>query len=314
MVQAERTEPAETLVYPGSETVITSLENPPGSRPMVRPNPIMKADDLCFLLWELPDFEPQHRFLIDFGMLDVERTSESLIMRGYGKSPYLYVGRRGPKHRFVGLGFLARSRDDLKALAEATGCAIEPIDRPGGGEMVRLEDPLGQEVEVCFGIEEADPVATREEPLVVNTPNRKQRINQGQRAPLEPAPVVGLGHCVTSANNMEEVAAWYMLHLGLIPTDVLCLDDGSPMIAFMRLDRGDKPADHHCFVAGEGGGESAEATASAEEAVAAEMVHVTCTDAASTTTVTADSETPAALATFVLTVARSIASKSETQS
>jgi len=89
MVQAERTEPAETLVYPGSETVITSLENPPGSRPMVRPNPIMKADDLCFLLWELPDFEPQHRFLIDFGMLDVERTSESLIMRGYGKSPYL---------------------------------------------------------------------------------------------------------------------------------------------------------------------------------------------------------------------------------
>jgi hypothetical protein len=65
-------------------------------------------------------------------------------------------------------------------------------------------------------------------------------------------------------------------------------------------------------VAEESGEESADATASAEEAVAAEMVHVTCTDAASTTTVTADSETPAALATFVLTVARSIASKSET--
>jgi hypothetical protein len=42
------------------------------------------------------------------------------------------------------------------------------------------------------------------------------------------------------------------------------------------------------------------------------MVIVTCTDAAATATVTADSATPASLAAFVLTVAWSVASKSET--
>ena len=131
---------------------------------------------------------------------------------------------------------------------------MESLDRPGGGEVVRLTDPNGIQVEVCFGIESAEAIPTREEALVVNTPNRKPRINEGQRAPLEPAPVIELGHCVTAANNMEAVATWYMLHLGLIPSDVLCLDDGSPMIAFMRLDRGDEPADHHCFVVGKGGG------------------------------------------------------------
>ena len=243
-----------SLIYPGSETLVPNTTTPPGSLPLDRPDPIMSADALCYLLWELPDLDRQSQFLTDFGFLEVEKSTESLIMRGYGDSPYLYVGRRGPKHRFIGLGFLANSRGELSELAEATGAVVEALDRPGGGDVVRLTDPNGLVVEVCFGIERARVVPTRDEVLLANTPNRKIRVNEGQRAPLEPAPVIRLGHCVTGANNMEEVAHWYMLHLGLIPSDVLCLDDGSPMIAFMRLDRGDKPADHHCFVVGKGGG------------------------------------------------------------
>ncbi len=244
-----------SLVYPGSETLVANTDTPPGSKPLVRPAPIVKADALCFLLWELPDVDRQHRFLIDFGMLDVEKSDDSLIMRGYGDSPYLYVGKRGPKHRFVGMGFLVNSRDDLIALASATNNHVEALNRPGGGEVVRLEDPNGLQVEVCFGIESAEAVETREDALLVNTPGHKPRVNLGQRAPLQTSPVIGLGHCVTSANNMEEVCTWYMRHLGLIPSDVLCLDDASPIIAFMRLDRGERPADHHCFVAGKGGGD-----------------------------------------------------------
>lgn len=43
-------------------------------------------------------------------------------------------------------------------------------------------------------------------------------------------------------------AAWYMRHLGLIPTDVQYLEDGSPNLCFFRLDLGATPADHHSFV------------------------------------------------------------------
>jgi hypothetical protein len=44
------------------------------------------------------------------------------------------------------------------------------------------------------------------------------------------------------------MASWYMRHLGLIPTDVQYLEDGSPNLCFFRLDLGDTPADHHSFV------------------------------------------------------------------
>ena len=38
--------------------------------------------------------------------------------------------------------------------------------------------------------------------------------------------------------------------LGFIPSDVMCLPDGTPVGSFMRLDRGDEPSDHHTlFVA-----------------------------------------------------------------
>ena len=256
-----------SLVYPGSEKVAPNIMHPPGSRPLVRPEPIIKVDDLAYLLWEVADIQQQRNFLLDFGMLDIEQgpecidrnkdqlTNSNLIMRGYGTFPYLYVGRKAKKNKFLGTGFMAASRDDLHRLAEHCGRPIEPLERIGGGEVVRLTDPNGLLVEVCYGIELVESTPTRENPLDVNTPFKKTRINQAQRPPLAASPVLRLGHCVTAANNMQEVCTWYMQHLGLIPSDVMCLDDGSPMIAFMRLDRGEQPADHHCFVVGKGAGE-----------------------------------------------------------
>ena len=48
------------------------------------------------------------------------------------------------------------------------------------------------------------------------------------------------------------MADWYLRVLGLIPTDVQYLADGSPSLAFCRLDLRRPPADHHTlvFVAG----------------------------------------------------------------
>jgi hypothetical protein len=44
------------------------------------------------------------------------------------------------------------------------------------------------------------------------------------------------------------MAEWYLRALGLIPTDVQVLADGSPSLAFCRLDLRDQPADHHTLV------------------------------------------------------------------
>jgi hypothetical protein len=48
----------------------------------------------------------------------------------------------------------------------------------------------------------------------------------------------------------EDTARFYIDTFGLIPSDVQCLSDGRPSIAFLRCDRGDDPADHHTFVVG----------------------------------------------------------------
>jgi catechol 2,3-dioxygenase-like lactoylglutathione lyase family enzyme len=188
-------------------------------------------------------------------MRTVTSDANTLLMRGFGPQHYLYVGRRAKKSAFRGAGFSVGSLQELQHLAQTTGNKVEALDRPGGGNVVVLSGPNGIVIEVCHGIAPLQPIATRTELLPVNSPTRKPRVNQGQRPPLEPSAVMKLGHCVTGVNNIEGALHWYMRHLGLIPTDVICVGDGTPAICFMRLDRGDEPADHHTFVVGKGAGE-----------------------------------------------------------
>ena len=245
----------ESLSYPGSEGVFVNPDQPPGSVPVQRPEPIVRADRLEFLIWDVADFDAQETFLRDFGMHTLARDEDTLYMRGYGTAPYLYAGHKANKTAFVGVGFCVNTRDELDTLAAATGQSIEALQRPGGGSAVVLQSPNGLRIEVCHGIAPVDPIETRSEVLVPNTPSHKPRVNQGQRPALQPSPVMKLGHVVIGVNRFDEAAQWFMRHLGLIPTDVLCIADGSPASYFMRLDRGDQPADHHALVLGKGVGE-----------------------------------------------------------
>lgn len=240
------------IQYPGSDQLKINANAAPGSQPMHRPEALIKADNLAYLIWDVADIEEQESFLLDFGMLTHQKSSDELYMRSYGDSPYVYWGRKAKKTAFVGMGFTAVSREDLVKLAEATGEPIEPLDRPGSGEVVRLSAPEGLVVEVAFGIEPLESVETRMDLPPTNTLLHKPRINRGQRPELIPSPILNIGHCVTGTNNFEKTTNWYMRHLGLIPSDVQCLDDGSNVLAFMRLDRGANPADHHTLVVGQG--------------------------------------------------------------
>ena len=83
---------------------------------------------------------------------------------------------------------------------------------------------------------------------LANSPHRNSRVNKPLRTPIEPARVTRLGHFVLQTVNFAEMSQWYIRVLGLIPSDVQYLADGSPNLAFCRLDLGDKPADHHTVV------------------------------------------------------------------
>jgi hypothetical protein len=120
---------------------------------------------------------------------------------------------------------------------------------PGGGHGVELVDPAGHLLWVLTGQAQVERLQLREPlHLQANSVDLAFRVNKTIRPPLEPAHVARLGHVVLQTTDFPTMAQWYMRHLGVIPTDVQYLADGSPNLCFFRLDRGVWPADHHSLV------------------------------------------------------------------
>lgn len=228
--------------------------NRPLSAPEIGPrlvgrvtDPICKATDIAYMRFAKTDLAAARTFFEDFGFVIAGATDTELYCRGTGPNPYALVAEKATDPGFLGIALAVPSHEDLEKLAALDGAAIEPLPGPGGGNYVRLTDPNGFSVDAVHGREAADPLPTRKaEPH--NTPQKKVRINQGQRSPLLPAEIVRLGHLVIETPDFEGTLGWYMACFGFIPTDVLCLKDGTPAVAFNRCDRGDDPADHHTLV------------------------------------------------------------------
>jgi catechol 2,3-dioxygenase-like lactoylglutathione lyase family enzyme len=210
-----------------------------------RPTPIAKAVAMSRLMFERRDVAKMTRFLEDFGLVAVDAPGPTRYFRGYGTAAWLVSVTPAEQDRFAGLTASVASEADLSALPKATGAAIEGVDSPGGGQRVRLTDPDGLIVDVLCGEQNVAPLPTRLDQVAANTPARRLRVNQGVRTPIEPAPVFRLGHVVLQRPDFARSSAWYMRHLGLIPTDVQVLEDGKPAMCFFRLDRGAEPTDHH---------------------------------------------------------------------
>jgi 3-(3-hydroxy-phenyl)propionate hydroxylase len=208
-------------------------------------NPLSKAQDLAFVMFERPDLGLAERFLTDFGFVTLDRAANRLVMRGaLGLGP-AYVVTKGQKARYLGHALRMKSRACLDALATAHGAsAILPLDLPGGGLHVQLKDPAGFTVWAV-----AEQAMTLEipvrRPLAFNTPAHHPRVNEGVRPRPGPASILRAGHTVLGATEFVAMARWYMDVFGLLPSDVQTLDDGSPALAFMRCDRGAEPSDHH---------------------------------------------------------------------
>ena len=224
------------------------------AQPARHPRPTAKASALAYLMFERPDLGLAERFLGDFGLRTVSHDRERglLFLRGTGAAPFCYVVRRAARARFAGLGLSVPRQSDLEALARLPGAsAIEPMDFPGGGQRVRLIDPSGFQVHAVFGQAPVEPLPHRAA-LLFNSADAVTRVNGTQRLRAAPPEVIRLGHVVLELAHYQATCAWYTQHFGFIPSDVQVLPDGSPAVAFMRLDLGSRPTDHHTLALAQG--------------------------------------------------------------
>jgi 3-(3-hydroxy-phenyl)propionate hydroxylase len=234
----------ESLTLLGIEREVSAvkLTTP---QPARHPHPTAKATALSHLVFDRPDLSAAEDFLTDFGLRRVASDNEGLFFRGTESAPFCYIVRKADRARFAGFGLRVGSLDDLESLARLPGASnVQPLNWPGGGYCVRLVDPSGFRVDVVAGQTSAEALPRRA-PLPFNSADTAPRINATQRLRFEPAEIVRLGHVVLEVADYQATCAWYTQHFGFIPSDVLVLPDGSPAVAFMRLNLGAAPADHH---------------------------------------------------------------------
>ena len=204
---------------------------------------VIRVEDISHVRFEAPDLDEMERFAITFGLAPVKRTPTRLICRTAGTSPVAHVTELGPA-RFVAVGFRASGLGDLERLAAHDGVAVDELDWPGGGRVVRLTDPDGHGVEVVAG---QTPVAAQEirsEP-VRNTARARPRSRSAVRLGPGPSTILRLGHAVLEVTDFRRSENWYKARFGFITSDEIELAPETPIAAFLRCDRGDTPTDHH---------------------------------------------------------------------
>ena len=209
--------------------------------------PIIKVSDMAFPRFQAPDLERMEAFLTDFGMQRSARTDEALYMRGTDAQHHVHVTQLGDA-AFLGLAFHAAQRADLHTLARAVGGTVEPLDEPGGGEVVRLRDPDGRQIDVVHGIAELEPLTVQAHPPL-NTGNARPRVGALQRVAPGPSQVKRCGHAALKTADLDRLWRWYRQHLGLLISDDMFVEGPQqPLGRFARCDRGDQPADHHTLL------------------------------------------------------------------
>ncbi len=203
----------------------------------------VRARSVAYVAFTLPDLARARDFLRDFGFRDAGMADGALHMTGYGPEPFVYRACEGAPG-FAGLAFSVGDLGELATLAAMTGAEIEPLDAPGGGCRVRLTDPDGFAVDAVAGRQDGE-LGTRRPVKDWNTASAKPRIGSAKRLDASPAHVERLGHVVLGVSDFSRSQAWYKRHFGLLTSDEIATDDGGTMGAFLRLDLGDAPTDHH---------------------------------------------------------------------
>lgn len=204
--------------------------------------PVIKVEDIAHVRFAAPDLAVMRSFLEDFGMAAFEEGGRLYGKGGDGR-PFLHVTQLG-EAKFLAVGLRAESVADLEKLAAAEGAQVENINEPGGGKIVRLTDPDGYTVEVVAGQAAGEASQSLADPPR-NTAAAKPRFRASIRLDPAPAHVRRIGHAVLKVRDFRRSEKWYKDRFGFLTSDEVEAAKDVPLGAFMRCDRGDKPADHH---------------------------------------------------------------------
>jgi catechol 2,3-dioxygenase-like lactoylglutathione lyase family enzyme len=205
---------------------------------------MIRVAGVAYVRFRAPDLSRMEEFLIDFGLVRSARSDTRLLMRGTDPDPYLHATEVGLPG-FAGVAFATASRSDLAALAERERAQLEPIADPGGGERVWLRDPDGFAVEVVHGRTLPAALPARG-PLPRNDCAGESRIGEPLRLRSGPSHVKRLGHVLLEVRDLRESVAWYTETLGFLISDEVRAGD-TPIMTFLRCDRGPVATDHHAL-------------------------------------------------------------------
>lgn len=206
--------------------------------------PTIKVKRLAYVRVSAPDPAKAETFLEDFGLTVAARAGDAVYLRGTNPEPHCYV-LTGGEAGVTAIAFEADSVADLEKVSKLDGASpIEKLDEPAGGQVVRLRDPQGMQVEIVHG-QAALPPIDPAPPHAFNTDGRRER--EGALPGIRPGPshVRRIGHLVLESGDPASVYDWYHAHFGLRRADEVHLPNGSPQMVFAALDRGKEFVDHH---------------------------------------------------------------------
>ena len=206
--------------------------------------PTIKAKRLAYVRVSAPDLARAETFLDEFGLQVAARTENTVYFRGTDPEPPCYLLTEGERG-VTAIAFEADSAADLAAISQIEGAsAVETLDEPAGGQVVRLRDPQGMQVEIVHGRSALDPL----DPAPAHPFNMNgQREREGALPAIDKGPsrVRRIGHLVLESADPATVYDWYNRHLGLQTSDAVRLPGGEAQMIFSRLDRGQEYVDHH---------------------------------------------------------------------
>lgn len=207
--------------------------------------PLIKAFDMAYPRFQVPDLDKMESFLTDFGMIRSERTDTTLYMRGAGPNPIVHVSHIGETAGFKGFAFQAASREDLDLLARSDKFSpVEAMDSPGGGWRTCITDPIGLEIEVVYGMMPMEPLAEiSRRPYNMGTDFERDK--EFLRVEIGPSRIKRFGHLQLNVPDIPATLEWYQAHFGILVTDLMKLEDGETVAVFSRCDKGHLSSDHH---------------------------------------------------------------------
>ncbi len=206
--------------------------------------PLIRVKQLAYVRVEAPEIASAEKFLGEFGLQLVERTSHTTYLRGTDSQAPCYILSQGAGS-VTAIAFEADSLEDLQKIAELPEASqVESLDEPCGGQAVRLRDPSGMQVEIVYGREALQPLDAAPS-HTFNMNGEKPRVGELPAVTHGPSHVRRIGHLVLESADPETLYRWYHERFGLTKSDAVTLPGGTPQMVFSRLDRGEDYVDHH---------------------------------------------------------------------